>query len=349
MRKITIFNTWVTSENTGDRIIMDACQEIIHEVFNDSIYVEVPTHTKMSMHSHNLMQESSLGIVCGTNLLKPNMLIRRLWKIGLLDTLFIKDAVLLGVGWQSYSKVTSLFSRVLWRRVLSEKYIHAVRDEYTKEKLLEIGIKNVVNTACPTMWKLTKDHCKNIPQNKAEDVVVTLTDYNKNLSADNLMLDILSKNYKRVYLWPQSYGDILYLDELNLPENLQVISPNLESFNKILEKDVDFVGTRLHAGIRAMQKMKRTIIIGIDNRAIEKEKFGLKVLKREDINRLHEVINQSFETEIFLPFDEIDKWKSQFKTTLKNNEKHLLFRVKDSIKGFLKGIIGSAKAEKVGK
>ena len=51
-----------------------------------------------------------------------------------------------------------------------------------------------------------------------------------------------------------------------------------------MSENIDYVGTRLHAGIRALQHKKRTIIIGIDNRAIEKAKdFNLTVIDRKNI------------------------------------------------------------------
>ena len=52
------------------------------------------------------------------------------------------------------------------------------------------------------------------------------------------------------------------------------MSPTLEAFDNLLESeiDLDYIGTRLHAGIRAIQKKRRSIIIGVDNRALEMQK-----------------------------------------------------------------------------
>ena len=69
----------------------------------------------------------------------------------------------------------------------------------------------------------------------------------------------------------------------------------------------------MHGGIRALQHKKRSLIIGIDNRAIELNKdFNLPVLDQKDINKLEDVINSSFSTEIFLPIQNIKKFLSQF-------------------------------------
>ena len=89
----------------------------------------------------------------------------------------------------------------------------------------------------------------------------------------------------------------------------------MESYDKILNlKDVDYVGTRLHAGIRALSKGHRTIVISIDNRAknIGKD-TGLPVIEREDIEvLLQEKINSEFVTDIRMPINNIKKWKKQF-------------------------------------
>ena len=80
------------------------------------------------------------------------------------------------------------------------------------------------------------------------------------------------------------------------------------------EESIDFVGTRLHAGVRALQNRRRTIILGIDNRAFEKAKdFNLTVCPRDDLDKLNELINSNLQTQINLPNENIARWKSQFK------------------------------------
>ena len=79
-------------------------------------------------------------------------------------------------------------------------------------------------------------------------------------------------------------------------------------------KDVDYVGTRLHAGIRALSKGHRTIVISIDNRAknIGKD-TGLPTIEREDIEvLLQDKINSEFATNIHMPINNIKQWKKQF-------------------------------------
>ena len=95
-----------------------------------------------------------------------------------------------------------------------------------------------------------------------------------------------------------------------------VIGPNIEDLNRVIEtEEFDYVGTRLHAGIRCLNGGHRSLIIAIDNRARQiGEDTGLPVLEREAgyLLKMADWINHPVKTEIDLPWASIDKWKKQF-------------------------------------
>lgn len=317
MKKITIFDTSLVSENIGDFIIMDSVNRELKELFrNDMIFYSL-THDKISKASYRLNKISDYSFIGGTNLLSSNMNNYNQWKINLIDSIFLKNIVLMGVGWWQYQKQPNLYTKVLLKKVLNKDIIHSVRDSQCEGMLKTIGINNVINTGCMTMWQLTKEHCKKIPKIKSENVVFTLTDYNKDIKLDQKLINILNKNYEKVYFWPQGSGDLEYLKSIKNINNIEILGGNLSSYDRLLENEdisLDFVGTRLHAGIRALQKKRRTIILGIDNRAKEKSKdFNLKVLNREDMEYLENLIISSFDTEIRINEKNINIWKNQFK------------------------------------
>ena len=132
---------------------------------------------------------------------------------------------------------------------------------------------------------------------------------------DQAMLDILSGCYDRVFLWPQGKDDNEYFQKVRMKDNIELVPFGLASYDKILElKNIDYVGTRLHAGIRALSKCHRTIIISIDNRArnIGKD-TGLPIVEREDIETLlQQKIYSEFVTDLRIPIDNIKQWKNQF-------------------------------------
>ena len=91
------------------------------------------------------------------------------------------------------------------------------------------------------------------------------------------------------------------------------VKPSLQALDEILTIDIDYLGTRLHAGIRALQNKKRTLILAVDNRAIEISKdTNLPVVPRNDWESITSWIESDYTTQIILPWSNIDKWKSQF-------------------------------------
>jgi polysaccharide pyruvyl transferase WcaK-like protein len=314
MKQITLFNTAVCSHNTGDYIITDAVKENLGYMFSKDMMFETLTHSKISKETYALVKGSDYSFVGGTNLLSSNMQRYNQWKINLLDSIYLKDTILMGVGWWQYQDKPSLYTKFLLNRVLSKNMLHSVRDSYTEKKMHELGITNVLNTGCPTMWSLTKEHCANITRKKSKNVVFTLTDYNRDFELDQELVNILEKNYDDIYFWPQGGKDYEYISSLNISKNTHILGGNLAQFNNLLENlDIDYIGTRLHAGIRAIQKSVRSIIIGVDNRAEEKSKdFNLKVLSRDKIKQLDDIIKSEFATEISINEKNIQQWKNQF-------------------------------------
>lgn len=317
MKPITILDTSIATTNLGDEIIADGVKKELNGMFGDkSMFLSVPTHEKIGRHSRKIINKSQYSFVAGTNLLnsKYRLVRTKPWKLNLLEASILNNVILMGVGWGDYQGDIQPLAKFFYKQILDSNKIHSVRDNYTKEKLESIGISNVINTGCATMWKLTPEHCMTIPTSKAQNVVFTLTDYNKDPLKDQKLIDILVENYKKVFFWIQGSRDFEYIQSLNF-KNVEFIGPSLNSYDKLLESniDLDYVGTRLHAGIRAMQKKRRSIIIGIDNRAIEKKKdFNINVVERKDIETIADIINNKVETKLTLDFNKINQWKKQF-------------------------------------
>lgn len=265
------------------------------------------------------MNMFDLKFVCGTNLLEKNMKKRKnSWNIHRLDTLYFNDVVLVGVGTDGLSKVENHYTEKLYKSMLSSKYAHSVRDERTKRFLESIGIDSI-NTGCSTLWQLTPEHCASIPSVKSDTVLFTLTDYCQDVVADSRLLDILCSNYRNVYFWPQGIFDSGYFEKLKGNRNIKMLNPSLQAYDAFLcSNDCDYIGTRLHAGIKAMQRKRRSIIIGVDNRARDmNETYNLNLIERSDISKLEERINGEITTRINVDYDAIKKFLIQFKETAK--------------------------------
>ncbi|NVK00398.1 MAG: polysaccharide pyruvyl transferase family protein [Oceanospirillaceae bacterium] len=317
MKDITIiYDTSIASENIGDQIIMDS----VYRNFLDSLpgqIVGLPTHDQIGQEGRRLLKESSRIFVGGSNLLSSHVLSYRQWKFGIADIMTINQAVLVGVGWWQYQSKPDWLTSKVYRRLFSDTYTHSVRDDYTKEMLLKIGIENVVNTGCPTMWALDPDQCKRIPCTKGKGVVFTLTDYLPSFSQDLRLVTVLLQSYEDIYFWPQGSGDQTYLAELmsqiDSRKPINILDSKLKSFDNVFRSgEVEYVGTRLHAGIRALQNGARSTIIAIDNRAKEKAKFGFHVIDRKESDMLLDFINRDMATDIKIHTREIKLFKEQF-------------------------------------
>jgi polysaccharide pyruvyl transferase WcaK-like protein len=316
-QRIGLMDPSIGTSNMGDYIIQDSIKKNIRQMFPTSFVSSFPTQLSRKMDAIKLMQDQDIILIGGTNLLASNMDSRFQWKVTPLDSYFVPNKmVLFGTGWWQYQGMPNEYTRNLFSGILSKTFFHSVRDSYTRDKLKSIGIQNVVNTTCPTLWSLNQQHCNLISTVKASDVITTLTFYNKDYKQDSALLKLLQANYDKVYVWIQGFEDMEYLKEL-VPDMERIIpvNPDLQYFDDILSShtDIEYVGTRLHAGVRALQLGKRTLIVAVDNRALEISKdTNLNVIKREDLEKCKKFINNEYITNIVLPEEAINFWKNQF-------------------------------------
>jgi hypothetical protein len=308
-----ILDSTISSSNLGDLIIFESVIKNIREVFKNDFLTTYPTQIHTSKDAKYLMSQKRMLFVTGTNLLSSNFETRYQWKINYSYKKFLENkVVLVGVGWWQYQGDINKYTSKIYNSILTKNLIHSVRDDYSVEKLNSIGIKNVVNTSCPTLWNITPMDCLNIPTLRAKSVATTLTFYKKNIADDLKMLKILSGKYDKVYLWIQSFQDLYYLEEIHHElKNIELIPPTIEAFDSLLKRgDVDYIGTRLHAGIRAIQNGIRTLILAVDNRAVEiARNINLNVIKRENVDAIQSFIDEEYITNLVLPIDNIELFK----------------------------------------
>lgn len=318
MKKVLLYDPSISTLNIGDEIICNSAKNELSSILDDAFVVNVSTHLPISYNYAKLLSNANFDykFVLGTNLLMGNLFKRfKQWDINFSNASLLGPCILMGAGWWQYNNDPNFCTRKLYQKILSHDALHSVRDDYTACQLEKCGFKNVIVTSCPTMWGFTPEFLSRIKKTKSNNVCTTITDYCKDVNADKKMLSILTSNYNVVYLWLQGIGDFEYYNAIKnniiMNEKIQLLSPTVDAWDRVLSiPDIDYVGTRLHAGIRALQHKKRTIIIAVDNRALEKKKsFNLTVVKRSEIDMLDDLINSEFSTLINLPLFEINKWK----------------------------------------
>ena len=262
------------------------------------------------------MVSSRIRVVGGSNLLCGDVDAYNQWKVGKWSSLFIRGAVLLGVGWWQYQSQVTDSSRAFYRRTLCRHRMHSVRDNYTAVMMGECGDFAVANTACPTMWPLAGEFPR-IETRRAEVVLTTLTDYAPSPVEDLALLELLKKRYRRVFLWPQGSEDEKYLKSLGV--SVDILDHSLAALENFLRDhgDAHYIGTRLHCGIHCLCKGLKSLIMQVDNRAAEISKdTGLLTCRRGDLDAVNRWITRAAYPELRLPLENISSCKSTLVASL---------------------------------
>lgn len=323
MDNVLMLDTSVGSLNKGDDIIMKCVRHHLSGITNKSNVLTLPTHVS-PFHWYQVARGSSVvkiysnakyKFVGGSNLITMDMLTHwPQWNINIFNCGPLKGSILVGVGAGKGRKINT-YTKMLYNKVLSHDWIHSVRDERTKTIVEEMGFK-AINTGCATLWLLTPEFCKDIPIRKSKSVIFTLTPDSSKvpLKEDQLLIDILNKNYEHVYYWVQGEHDLEYIHRFKHVERIQIVPPSLEAYESVLHTDIDYIGTRLHGGIFAMRHKKRSIIIAIDERARGMgETYNLNLVDRTELSKLEAMINSDIVTEVNVNFEAVNSWLIQFK------------------------------------
>lgn len=314
-KQLTVLDATLSDDNLGNEIILQAIYQELNHLFPEYVFNKIPRR-KPSFKMLKRNRKSQFSFLGGTNALSGQWWANQRYGIPF-SYLLLNNLILMGCGWWQWEEnKPDPYSRFLLRKILQHQYYHAVRDSYTQQKLKDIGINNTLFTACPSMWGITKELCQTIPQHKSNQVVFTLTDYATNNKRDTMLINQLLTNYTSLYFFPQGSRDLTYLQNL-IPDQIKkihILKPHINALKAILLESIDYVGTRLHAGIQAIHQGRRSVIIGIDNRASTmKDDFNLPVISASAIDSLSNKINAHWETIINIPHQNIMTWKAQFK------------------------------------
>ncbi len=316
MRTITVVDTSYSTNNIGDEIIMDAVNRTVLELFPDAYVYRVSSHEPLSARSHGLIREADLCFVGGTNILSSKIGPRNLWRVSLADAdqFALTPTVTLGTGWERRTEDISSFSEKFLKRSLSPHLLHSVRDSFTKAQLDKIAIGSV-NTSCPTTWSLTPEHCRGIDSTKSKAVLFSHTAWLPGQEADGQLMRVLLDSYDQLYFFSQMREDLDYAKSVAWDEKISIVPPNLKAYDAFLkDTQVDYVGSRLHGGIRALQHGRRALILAVDHRAREiASDTGLPVIARDDIAATRAWIEEAPPLRIRLPEAAITAWKQQFR------------------------------------
>lgn len=322
MENILLLDTAFASFNKGDDIIMECTRKELASLLENNFELNLPTHIT-SFHWYQVYKNSTAyrtyadckwKFIGGSNVMVPNLLTHYAqWNLNIFNYQPFIGTIMVGVGAGAGAEQGSnWYTRYIYQHMLNRDYYHSARDERSKLYMESLGLK-AINTGCVTMWMLTPEHCAQIPTQKAEKVVFTITAGCFD-ERDQIMLDVLLRNYQEVYFWPQGHEDYDKFVKMNNSDKVHVLQASKEAYdNYLTNNDTDYVGTRLHGGVYAMRHKRRAIIIAIDERARAiNEKNHLNCIEKDNIQQLDGMVNSEFATNIVMPFEEIQRWKKQF-------------------------------------
>ena len=309
-------NRGTPSSNLGDLIIEKAVRRELAGFSGGARIFSISTQAYPKPKQLSRILRSRLHLVGGTNLLSSNMDTYNQWKFTPFQAGLIRNSVLLGVGWWQYQDEPNTYTRRLLHRCLSNEWLHSVRDEYTFRKLRAIGIENVVNTGCPTMWPLADFSPADYPREKADSVLLMLTDYVSlyvRPEWDVALVELLLSKYKTVYYWPQGRQDLGLVSQWG--DRLKILNHNVASLFRLIEgsEPLDYVGTRLHGGVACLLARRRSLILEVDNRAAEIARdTNLTTCARDDLEFISKWIDGPTDTIIRMDTHAISLWREQF-------------------------------------
>jgi len=312
---VSVFDITVCDWNIGNRIIMEAVYRELYELFPSETLISLPYCEPFSPMTLDYIQKSKHLFFGGGNVLASDVAdLSLFWGIRKENLPQVNKTVLMGVGWWKYQHKPSREVSAMLQSSLHRHDQHSVRDTYTKDMLAVAGIANVLVTGCPSMWSLSPEFCRAIPEEKAGEVLCTFSaDYAQDMTRDKKILQALARQYKMIYVWPQGPRDGAYVRQLGVP--CHVLPANISALDRFLAEAgaVDYVGTRLHAGVKALQHGKRSLIVAIDNRAREQRRdFNFPVILDSELDELDDWIKARRPCEIRLPYEAINQWKSQY-------------------------------------
>jgi polysaccharide pyruvyl transferase WcaK-like protein len=310
------------SDNLGDVIIQQAVTRVVGALFPGHEIVRIATHDYPSNAELNRALACDWMVIGGSNIVGSYAYLYREWKLGFGQIMRLRGrAILFGGGWGWYQERPTIPARWMLNTLLSRTHLHSVRDSYTERHLRQLGFNNVINTSCPTTWPLVDRPTIGVRSVPSKDALLMLTDYRGEPEADRALVQLLLSRYERVHFWLQGARDDAYARALLGGDfaRLNVIPHSYAALEAFLKSDVefDYVGTRLHGGIRCLLAGRRGLIITVDNRAIEMARdIGLPTAPRGDLDAVTRWIDGSPLVELRLPLGNMRIWAAQFDKAL---------------------------------
>jgi hypothetical protein len=286
-------------DNSGDLVIKGAIIKVLEKLDIDFAWVP---------YSHPIKSGEVL-ILGGANILgNPRATTASIWRPKLSSLLNSKvriNAVSVGCGWWGYEDMVNRWNSRIMKRYYSSQFPHSVRDGFTAQKFKEIGLLNVMNTGCPSMYQHTS-----FETNLPDTAVITVTYYRPNIFRDKIWIEKTLSRFNRIYLFAQGLEDIKYFEKVcalisGKQQKIEVIDRDIENLQMVINQtEAIHIGTRLHGNMFFLQNSLPSICLDVDNRTSEiKKSFNwLPIYELPEF--LREIEKDTYKYKVNSKFDE---------------------------------------------
>jgi polysaccharide pyruvyl transferase WcaK-like protein len=249
---IAFINPAVSTENVGDLFIVDSLKRII--VHDRSRSFDVDPRKPIARETIDRINcEADAAVICGTNLWYRRMPRPGRWTFSLADLCGIKVPVIpMGVGTTRHSDDDNDFepdTLAQIRQIHSSCATGSARDVRTAEVLARAGVKNVLMTGCPTLFRSLAPEWRLRGKAPTKKVVVTV----RKGAAKNvhkLLAELTSRGLEPI-IAAQQDGDNFLAKPIPLVRKAwpTLYEYDMRPYMDLVDQAVGAIGWRLHGNM----------------------------------------------------------------------------------------------------
>ena len=120
MKKYILYNPAISTLNKGDEIISESCKKHLKGIIKEDDFIcEICSHLPLVNYYLQVLGEPEVSFVLGSNLLggKMNKSFKQ-WYVTPKNLDYMKNVVLMGVGWRTYNELPNIYTKRLYRNLL---------------------------------------------------------------------------------------------------------------------------------------------------------------------------------------------------------------------------------------
>jgi polysaccharide pyruvyl transferase WcaK-like protein len=323
---IAFINPALSTENIGDLFISDSLKRIVIHDRTRSFDVD-PRKPITRETIDRINREADTAIICGTNLWYKRMPKPGRWMFSLADLAAIKVPIIpLGVGTTRHEDDDNDFepdTLAQIRQIHSSCTMAGARDVRTMEVLERAGIRNVMMTGCPTLFRSLAPIWRLNRKPGAKKVVVTV----RKGAAKNvrkLLTELTSRGFEPVIAAQMPRDNFLARGLIPLVGKSwpMVYEFSVRPYFDLIDQAVGAIGWRLHGNMIHLAHGNPAILFSNCSRGESFCKtFGLPAVRSPDLvelpdSKISEMIDRLLDPATFanLPktYDEHRRSMAQF-------------------------------------